>query len=35
MAIPENVYMNTQSGEFYFYIEAQVWDYDLLESLTI
>jgi hypothetical protein len=34
-AIPENVSMNTQSGEFHFYIEAQVWDYDLLESLTI
>lgn len=34
-AIPENVYMNTQSGEFHFYIEAQVWDYDLLDSLTI
>ena len=34
-AIPEDVYMKTQSGEFQFYIEAQVWDYDLLDSLTI
>jgi len=34
-AIPENVYMKTQSGEFHFYIEAQVWDRDLLDSLNI
>jgi hypothetical protein len=34
-AIPENVYMKTQSGEFHFYIEAQVWDCDLLDSLNI
>jgi hypothetical protein len=32
-AIPEKVYMNTQSGEFHFYIEAQVWDYDLFDSV--
>jgi hypothetical protein len=25
--------MNTQSGEFHFYIEAQVWDYDLFDSV--
>ena len=34
-AIPENVYMNTPSGGFQFYIEAQVWDYKLLDSFSI
>lgn len=32
-AIPENTGMDTPSGPFEFYIEAQVWDYDLLEAL--
>jgi hypothetical protein len=35
VAIPENVYMNTPSGGFQFYIEAQVWDYKLLDSFSI
>ena len=34
-AIPENVSMKTPSGEFQFYIEAQVWDYELLDSLNL
>ncbi len=33
-AIPENVYMNTPTGGFQFYIEAQVWDYKLLGSFS-
>ena len=34
-AIPNNVYMDTPLYKFHFYVEAQVWDYCLLDTLKI
>ena len=33
--IPNNVYMDTPDCKFHFYVEAQVWDYNLLDTLKI
>jgi len=33
--IPNNVYMDTPFCRFHFYVEAQVWDYNLLDTLKI
>jgi len=33
--IPNNVYMDTPLYKFHFYVEAQVWDYNLLDTLKI
>ncbi|MCP4130816.1 MAG: hypothetical protein GY754_07525 [bacterium] len=30
--IPKNVYMDTPNYKYHFYIESQVWDYDILEQ---
>jgi len=32
-AIPEEVYMDSPDCHFHFYVEAQVWDYHLLNTI--
>jgi hypothetical protein len=33
--IPTNVYMDTPDCKFHFYVEAQVWDYNRLDTLKL
>jgi len=34
-AIPEDVYMDSPDCHFHFYVEAQVWDYHLFDTIRI